>query len=100
MPNPAVNYIDFDDEDEEEDNDNFVHIRSDETFDQDLLFYILWRAIFKILKDQLALQNLSTLKYYVPNKHFRALIRNKQVNCLYEILCQRLTEQDLFKLLE
>lgn len=108
LPPSEMNFIYFDGNDEEENEAGGVEQEEAEEqafafqpqiFEKDLLFYILWRAIFKLLKVQLCHQSLSTLKYYIPNHHLRSLIRNKEVNCIYEIICQRLTEDELLKIL-
>ena len=70
-----------------------------ETFHPDILFYILWRAIFKILKTQLLDQNLSTLRYYVPSKILRKLIRRRDIDSIYEIICIKLSEKELLNVL-
>ena len=101
--NQDDDYDDDDDDDDVDDHDDGENedysSLLDNTYDQDLLFNILWRAILKILKGQLSAQPLSTLKYYVPNKQLRNLIKNKGINCIYEIICRHLTEQDLLNFL-
>lgn len=49
-------------EEEEEKNQDDDDDDQNVVYDQNLLFYILWRAILRILKTQLALQSLATLK--------------------------------------
>ncbi|RZK47979.1 MAG: hypothetical protein EOO99_11795 [Pedobacter sp.] len=89
---------DNDDDDEEEDDDENENEGEEEFINEDLLFYLMWRAILKILKIQLQVISSEKLSNYIPNPKLIRLIRDQNYDSLYPIICHILSEKDLFKL--
>jgi len=95
------NFINFDpsllnpmNEEVVQDNDE-----EEEFLEKPLLFYILWRAIFKIIETQLQSQAALTFKSIVPNPKMRDLMKNGG-NSLFDLICKKLSEYELSKLLD
>lgn len=86
------------DEDDEEEDDFLNEEEKEEVENEDVMFYILWRGILKLLKAQLENLSLAKLQKYIPNKTLCTLIRDKKFDSIYNIICHEIHDDK--KLLE